>query len=62
MRQKQIDRAAARTHVSASALGKDDSMRKIMLLLAMVALAACQSGKVYVGGEGEYYEGIVPPR
>lgn len=37
-------------------------MRKIMLLLALVALAACQSGKVHVGGDGEYYEGIVPPR
>ncbi len=37
-------------------------MRKIMLLLALLVLAACQSGKVHVGGEGEYYEGIVPPR
>lgn len=40
-------------------------MRKIMLLLALVTLAACsQTGRTihYVGGDGDYYEGIVPPR
>ncbi|NRP74231.1 hypothetical protein ILFOPFJJ_05152 [Ensifer psoraleae] len=36
-------------------------MRKILLLLAVVTLAAC-SKTVHVGGEGEYYQGIVPPR
>lgn len=40
----------------------DDSMRKILMLLVLATLAACQSGKVYVGGEGEYYQGIVAPR
>lgn len=40
-------------------------MRKMMLLLALVSLAACsQTGQTtrYVGGDGDYYEGIVPPR
>lgn len=36
-------------------------MRKILLLLAVATLAAC-SQTVHVGGEGEYYQGIVPPR
>ncbi|XEN30898.1 hypothetical protein M728_001495 [Ensifer sp. WSM1721] len=38
-------------------------MRKIVLLLALATLAACShTGVGYVGGEGEYYQGIVPPR
>lgn len=37
-------------------------MRKILMLLVLVTLASCQSGKVYVGGDGEYYQGIVAPR
>ncbi|ASY56573.1 hypothetical protein SS05631_c16400 [Sinorhizobium sp. CCBAU 05631] len=36
-------------------------MRKILLLLALATLTAC-SQTVHVGGEGEYYQGIVPPR
>jgi hypothetical protein len=36
-------------------------MRRILLLLALATLAAC-SQTVHVGGEGEYYQGIVPPR
>ncbi|APG91227.1 hypothetical protein SAMCFNEI73_Ch1940 [Sinorhizobium americanum] len=36
-------------------------MRRIILLLALATLAAC-SQTVHVGGEGEYYQGIVPPR
>ena len=37
-------------------------MRKVILLLALATLAACsQTGPRYVGGDGDYYRGIVAP-
>ncbi|KSV69970.1 MULTISPECIES: hypothetical protein [Sinorhizobium/Ensifer group] len=41
-------------------------MRTIVLLFALVTLAACSQtgggGTHYVGGDGDYYQGIVAPR
>ncbi|NRQ14742.1 hypothetical protein QM996_07330 [Sinorhizobium chiapasense] len=40
-------------------------MRTIVLLLALATLAACSQtggGPRYVGGDGDYYQGIVAPR
>ncbi|WDZ78376.1 hypothetical protein PWG15_07810 [Ensifer adhaerens] len=41
-------------------------MRTIVLLLALTTLAACSQtgggGPRYVGGDGDYYQGIVAPR
>ncbi|MCA1492280.1 hypothetical protein [Sinorhizobium alkalisoli] len=47
--------------------GKDQLMRAIILLMALVILGACsQTGSPtvyhhYQPGQGEYYTGIVPP-
>lgn len=38
-------------------------MRKIVMLLALATLAACShTGDRVVGGDGDYYYGLVPPR
>jgi hypothetical protein len=38
-------------------------MRKIVLLLALATLAACShTGDRVVGGDGDYYYGLIPPR
>lgn len=42
-------------------------MKTAMLLLVLTTLSACAQttgslGVGYVGGDGDYYQGIVPPR
>jgi hypothetical protein len=59
--------SCAREKASVNSVGKDGTMRALLLLIALSTLAACsQTGRTasynsYTPGQGDYYPGIIPP-